>query len=94
MGKQLAPDDDPRFEQWIKTIGPLEEMPPEPVTEPGSAIAAALALLAATVGMGAALGMALALVIGAVTVVLAMLLIGGGAIVALAALTYLVVRAI
>jgi hypothetical protein len=60
----------------------------------GPPVAAGLALIAATIGLGIALGFALALVLDAVTVLLACLLIGVGATLAVGALAYLIWRAV
>lgn len=95
MRASIPPDDDPRFEQWIRDIGPLQELEPEltdRVAQP--TVTSAVALIGATIGVGAALGVALALVLNAVTVVLACVLIGVGTVLAVGSLAYLVWRAV
>jgi hypothetical protein len=95
MHASIPPDDDPRFDQWVRDIGPLQELELEltdSVTQP--TITSAIALVGATIGMGVALGVALALVLNAVTAVLACVLIGVGTVLTVGSLAYLVWRAV
>jgi hypothetical protein len=94
MHASIPPDDDPRFDQWIRDVGPMQELEPltDRVTQP--TVTSAVALIGATIGVGAALGVALALALNAVTVVLACVLIGVGTVLAVGSLAYLVWRAV
>lgn len=89
----IPPDDDPRFQQWIRDIGPLKDLPPDEEEYPGRPVAAALATCSAIAGMGVCVGVAWCLVLHLVTPLSALVLIIGGGAVAGFALIYLVSQA-
>jgi hypothetical protein len=92
MNRRLAPDDDPRFDEWVRNAGPLQDLPPithfsihRRVAGP---ILAAAALLVGLIALSLAIGIALAFaigaeagpIVGAVFMVVGTVLAGGGAI--------------
>lgn len=90
---QVPPDDDPRFAQWLKSVGPPREMPPADQTDPPLSLTAGIVLIAAIAGMAVAIGFAWALVFAAVSVGVALWISVGGIAVAGICIAYLVRQA-
>jgi hypothetical protein len=89
---EIPPDDDPRFQQWIRDIGPLQNLAPDDddKNNQGRPVVAALATCSAIAGMGISIGVAWCLVFQLVTPLNALVFIVGGCAVAGFAFIYLV----
>jgi len=90
----LPPDDDPLFDQWVRDIGSMQDLPdPDVPVKTGRPVVAAVTLVAALFGFGVALGIATALAFGDMTSLpIALVLMAAGTLLAGGALAYLLWR--